>query len=283
MFKTKIICEAASSWSGDPDLLKAMIKSASENGCDLFKTQDYRAKNVPDSDPDKARYEKYQMRDELYPKFIQWCKEFGVEPLTTCFNADRCKFLADIGFTKIKLASISLTNTELIMQAGLHFDEVIISTAMATQTEIEEAIDLLASNCKKFSIMHCVAEYPTKPEDANLERINTLKELVWGQEYANVGCSSHGLDLNIPKVALVMNIKYLEVHFSLSRELPQIPHRMYEGGNLITTHEISLEPKELFELSQWRDKVAIIQGSGDIKTTKIEQAIKDRYKNRYGH
>lgn len=282
MFKTKIICEAASSWSGDPDLLKAMIKSASENGCDLFKTQDYRAKNVPDSDPDKARYEKYQMRDELYPKFIQWCKEFGVEPLTTCFNADRCKFLADIGFTKIKLASISLTNTELIMQAGLHFDEVIISTAMATQTEIEEAIDLLASNCKKFSIMACTANYPTKPENANLERINALKTILEGQEYASTGYSDHALDLDVSKCAISMGISYLEKHFTLSRNTEQIKHVMYEGGKPLTTHEISIEPYELKELSDWRDKVAVMKGDGEFKSNEIEKAIKNRYRGRYG-
>mgnify|MGYP001567576767 FL=1 len=280
--KTHIIVEFASSWNADPDLMKAMIKAAAENGADICKLQDYRAKHISDSDSDKKRYEKYQMPDELYPQFIKWCKEYGVEPLTTCFNADRCEFLAGLGLKKIKLASISLTNTELIMAAGLHFEEVIVSTAMSSREEIEEAVDLLASNAQKFTIMACTANYPTKSEDANLERINAFKGLLEGQEYGSVGFSSHALDLDVDKIALCMDIKYLEVHFSLARELPQVPHRMFKDGPLVTTHSVSLIPYELKELSSWRDKVEIIKGNGTFQINEIESKIKDRYLTRYG-
>lgn len=275
MSKTKIICEAASSWNGDPDLLKAMIKSASENGGDVFKIQDYRASNVPDDDSDKKRYEKYQMPDELYPQFIEWCKEFNIEPLTTCFNVDRCEFLASLGLKKIKLASISLTNIELIKACTDNFDEVIVSTAMHTKEEVEEAIELLAGS--PFTIMHCVANYPTLPKDANLERINELKKLA-----NSVGYSDHSLNLDVAKTAIAMGVDYIEKHFSLSRYLPQIPHQMYEGGPLITTHQVSIEPHELKELSDWRDKVEVMKGKGEFKTNEIEDKIRSRYQNRYG-
>ena len=249
--KTQIIVEFASSWNADPDLMKAMIKAAAENGADICKLQDYRAKHISDSDSDKKRYEKYQTPDELYPQFIKWCKEYGVEPLTTCFNADRCEFLAGLGLKKIKLASISLTNTELIMAAGLHFEEVIVSTAMSSREEIEEAVDLLASNAQKFTIMACTANYPTKPEDANLERIEEIRKML--PEYGAVGYSDHSLDLDVAKMALCRGIKYLEKHFSLSRHLPQTQHQMYEGGPLMTTHEISINPEELLIVSKWRE------------------------------
>src|SRR3990167_2797968 len=262
--KTKIICECASSWNGDPDLLKAMIKTASENGADICKIQDYRVENVPLDDLDKVRYEKYQMPDKLYPQFMKWCVEYGIEPLVTCFNVNRVKFLADLGLKKIKIASISLTNTDLLMMAGANFEEVIVSTAMHSKEEIEETIDLLSSNCQTFTVMHCVANYPTLPQDANLERINELKKMVEGQEYASVGFSSHSLDLETIKMAICKDIKYLEVHFSLSRWLPQIEHSMYEGSKPITTHSISLEPHELRELADWRDKVEVIEGKGDF-------------------
>lgn len=277
MSKTKIICEAASSWNGDPELLKAMIKSASENGGDVFKIQDYRASNVPDDDSDKKRYEKYQMPDELYPQFIEWCKEFNIEPLTTCFNVDRCKFLSELGIKKIKLASISLTNIELLMHAGLYFEEVILSTGMQSKDEIENAIDILESNAQKFTIMHCVANYPTLPKDANLERIIELKKMT-----ESVGYSDHSLDLDVAKCAIAMGVDYIEKHFSLSRDLPQIPHQMYKDGPMVTTHEISIEPHELKELSNWRDKVEIMKGNGTFEINDIEEKIKSRYLNRYG-
>src|SRR3990167_11518014 len=111
----KIIVEIASGHNGDLELAKALIRAAAENGADIVKFQDYRAERVPADDPDKARYEKYQFKDEWYPILIEECKKNGVEFLTTCFNAVRIPFLASLGFKKIKIASISLTNRELLM------------------------------------------------------------------------------------------------------------------------------------------------------------------------
>ena len=280
--RTKIICEIASSHNGDLDLAKALIKSAAENGADIIKFQDWRATNVPDNDPDKKRYEKYQFKEEWYPKLIDYCKEQGVEFLTSCFNTDRVEFLASLGLKKIKIASVSAFNQDLIMTAGVYFEELIVSTGMHTQEEVEELIDLLASNTKKFTILHCVANYPLDVEYAHLERINALKRLVEGQEYASVGYSDHSLDLDVAKTAITIGIDYIEKHFSLSRYLPQTPHQMYENGPYVTTHQVSIEPHELKELSDWRDKVEIMKGSIEVIPNEIENKIKNRYLNRYG-
>ena len=279
---TKIICEFASSWNGDLDLMEAMIKAVSENGGSICKLQDYRAKNVPNGDPDKARYEKYQMKDSYYPQFIKWCVEYNIEPLVTCFNKDRVKFLANLGLKKVKIASISMTNTELLMEAGANFEELIVSTAMHSKEEIEKVIDFLSTNAQKFTIMHCVGNYPLNPQDANLNRIDELKKMTEGIEQASVGYSDHSLDLSVSAVAMSKGIKYLEKHFSLSRYLPQIKHQMFEGGPLVTTHEVSIEPHELQELSILRDAIEIINGDNEFQINETEQKIKDRYENRYG-
>ena len=282
MQKTKIIAEIASSHSGDLDLAKALIKSASENGADIVKFQDWRASNVLDSDPDKARYEKYQFPDEWYPVLIPYCAEQGVEFLTTCFNADRAAFLAKQGLKTIKLASISLTNTDLLMTAGALFEEVIVSTAMHTRAEVEEAVDLLASNAHKFTIMACTANYPLDPKDANVGRLGALQAMLEPYPYASVGYSDHSLDLDVAVVAMSTGIEYIEKHFTLSRSLPQIPHQMYKDGPMVTTYQVSIEPRELRLLALWRDKIALVRGSGEFSINEVEQSIKNRYSQRYG-
>src|SRR3990167_9830299 len=168
---TKIIVEIASSHNGDLEIAKALIESAAKNGADIVKFQDWRADNVPKNDPDKQRYEKYQFKDEWYPILIDHCKKHDVEFLTTVFNVDRCKFLADLGLKRIKLASISLTNIPLLVAASTYFNEVILSTGMHSEEEIKIAI-----SCIRYAgtVMHCVANYPTKPEDANLNKINKI-------------------------------------------------------------------------------------------------------------
>ena len=280
--ETKLIVEIASSHNGDLELAKALIRAAAENGADIVKFQDWKAKNVADNDPDKVRYEKYQFPDEWYGILPEYCKENGVEFLTSCFNAERVVGLAAYGLKKIKIASVCLTNHDLLIMAGANFDEVIASTAMATKEQIEEAADVLASSAKSFTLMQCVANYPCRSGDTNLLKMNGLREIIEGQEYASVGYSNHSLDLDVPKTAIAMGAKYVEVHFSLSRYLPQIRHQMYAGGPMVTTHEVSLEPHELKELAEWRDKVALVQGNGEFTINEVEAGIKERYLGRYG-
>lgn len=280
--RTKIICELASSWNGDLDLMKALIKTSAENGGDLCKLQDYRADRVPSTDPDKARYEKYEMKDEYYPQFLAWCSEYNIEPLVTCFNADRVRFLSSLGLQRVKIASISMTNKELLLEAGANFEELIVSTAFYSKEEIEETIDWLATNAQKFTMMVCTGNYPLSPKDANLNRIDEMKKMIDGIEQASVGYSDHSLKMSVAYVAASKGITYLEKHFSLSRYLPQIPHQMYEGGPMITTHQVSIEPKELLDLAYWCAQADAINGGREFKTNEMEKAIKNKYINRYG-
>ena len=276
----QIACEIASSHNGDIELAKSMIDVIAENGC-IPKFQSWQAKNVQDNDPDKKRYEKYQFPDEWYDELIPYCKEKGTEFMTSVFNAEMAEYLAGKG-KKAKIASVSSTNYDLLAMCGANFDEVIVSVGMQDKETIEEISDILASNAKKYTLMVCTANYPTSPLKANLMRIKTLQEMLEGQEYASVGFSSHLMDVETVKMAMCMGIEYLEVHFTLSRYLPQVRHQMYMGGPMITTHEIALEPHELKELSTFRDKLGITQGSGEFKLNKVEEKIKERYLNRYG-
>lgn len=276
----RIIAEIASCHNGDLELAKALIVSASKNGADLVKFQDWRAGNVPEGDPDKKRYELYQFKDEWYDILIPFCAENGVEFLTTCFNADRAEYLASKGLKRIKLASISLTNTDLLMAAGANFEEVILSTAMHSKEEIEAAIDQLETSAKKYTIMHCVANYPLEYENANLARIYELNDMVG--DHGAVGYSDHALGVEAASMAIAMGVHYIEKHFTLSRDLPQISHQMYNGGPLVTTHVVSIEPNQLSKIAEWRDKVAVMRGTGGFSVNDIEKGIRERYQARYG-
>jgi len=281
--KTRLICEFASSHNGDIGLAKALIDSVADNAPgSICKFQSWSAKNVSEDDSDKKRYQRYEFPDEWYPILIDYCKNRDVEFMTSIFNVGKVEEIAKLGVKKAKIASVCLSNTELLMMAGAHFDEVIASTAMATKEEIEEAADVLASSAKSFTLMHCVANYPCRSGDTNLERMNSIRKIIDGQEYASVGYSNHSLDLDVPKTAIAMGAKYVEVHFSLSRHLPQIKHQMYEGGPMVTTHEVSFEPHELRELATFRDKVEMISGDGAFGVNDVEMKIKSRYLGRYG-
>ena len=275
--KTKIIVEIASSHNGDMDLAKAMIKAAASCGVDIVKFQSWQAKNVSIKDPDRKRYEHLELSDEDHFILIKECQKYGVEFLTTCFDIGRIPFLKSLGLKRIKVPSVSLKETKLLSELGKNFDHVIVSSGMSTAEEIINAIKILSDTSKEFTIMHCVAIYPTPLHKANLEKINWLKKFV-----PSVGYSDHTLGTEVPVVAMSMGIDFLEKHFTLSRHLPQETHTTAVGGKAITTHQIAAEPHEIFEICRWRDLIQKTKGSLRLKMYSDEIKTRKKYTGRLG-
>lgn len=275
--KTKIIVEIASSHNGDMELAKAMIQTASSCGADIVKFQSWQAKNVSVNDLDRKRYEHLELSDEDHFVLMEECQRCGVEFLTTCFDIGRIPFLKSLGLKRIKVPSVSLKEPKLLSELGKNFDHIIVSSGMSTVEEIKNAVKVLSDTGKKFTIMHCVAVYPTPISKANLEKINWLKKFV-----PSVGYSDHTLGTQAPIVAMSMGVDFLEKHFTLSRHLPQESHTTSVGGKAITTHQIACEPAELFEICQWRDLISKLKGNLRLKMYSDEIKTRQKYNGRLG-
>ena len=48
---------------------------------------------------------------------------------------------------------------------------MIISTGMAGDKELDQAVETITKYHQELSILHCVSQYPTKPENVNLNTI----------------------------------------------------------------------------------------------------------------
>ena len=128
-----------------------------------------------------------------------------------------------------KIASGDLNNKELIDAAIKKKRKVIISTGMCTEKEIKRTINFIRNKkFRNFVIMHCVAEYPHKTESSQLGFLKKLNNLD-----IETGFSDHSLNSSAAVVAVSMGVKWIEKHFTLSRNL----------GGLDAKH--SLEPEEL--------------------------------------
>ena len=118
---------------------------------------------------------------------------------------------------------------------------------------------LWEGGCRKLAILHCVTSYPTEPKDANLSRINLLKEYFNGP----VGYSDHTLGTEVPIAAVALGATVIEKHFTLDRNLPGPDHRA------------SLEPNELkFMVKSIRNIEKALSGS------KIKEPSKSELKNK---
>lgn len=269
---TKIIAEVASCHNGDIELAKAHAKVAKDIGIEIVKYQSWKAEYVKDSDPDKARYQKYEFTDSMHWEVKKYCDEIGIEFLSTVTRIERIPFLKELGLKKVKIASVSLSNIELLKAAVENFEEVIASTGMQEWDTIFTAAHILRIN---DTLLHCTVNYPCRLADANLNKLNFMKNHLLNR----IGYSDHTQGIEAPIIAMSMGINYLEKHLTLSRHLPQIPHQMYEGGPYVTTHKVANEPDVFREIVRWRD---IIQKAKEAKeVNEVEKKIKERYLNRY--
>lgn len=273
--KNKIIAEIASCHNGDVELAKEMIKAAAETGVDIIKFQSWQSKNVDDKDPDKKRYESLELSDEDHYILKEECEKSGVEFLTTCYDAGRIDFLKKLGLKKIKVASTDLKHFNFLKKLRENFEEVIVSSGMSTKEEIKKAIDILEDG--KYTIMHCVSVYPCPLEKANLKKIIWLKNVA-----KSVGYSDHTKGIEAAVISMGMGVDYIEKHFTLDVNTPQIAHTTGKGLKPITTHTIADEPEIFEQLCQWRDKYEIALGEGNFDLLPEEKLTREKYTGRLG-
>ncbi len=277
MQKAKIVAEIASSHNGDLNLAKAMIKAAAEAGVDYVKFQSWQSKNVKDSDPDKERYKKLELSDEAHYELIKECKKNGVLFLTSIFDRKRIPFLKSLGLDIIKIPSTYCKSEEMLKECRKHFKTLIISTGMSRPEEVERAVKILRGH--DYVLLHCVSIYPSPRNKVNLKR------MIWLQSLApKWGLSDHYQGSEASKIAIAMGAHFIEKHFTLSRHLPQLPHKTSDDkkAKLITTHLIADEPQVFKEICDWRDLVAEMMGSGSKDMFSEELSVRKKYTNRLG-
>lgn len=86
---------------------------------------------------------------------------------------------------------------------------------MCLEKDIQKAVDIFRSENCPFELMHTVSTYPMKVEDANLLRINTLRNIF----KCDVGYSGHESALSVSYAASMMGITSLERHITLDRAM----------------------------------------------------------------
>lgn len=273
--KIKIIAEIASSHNGDIALGKKMIREVAKTGVDIVKFQSWQSKNVAENDPDKKRYETLELSDEAHYVLKEECEKNDVEFLTTCYDEERISFLKQLGLKKIKVASTDLKAYNFLEKIRSNFEEVIVSTGMSTQEEIERAVDILKIG--EFTIMHCVSVYPCPLEKANMSKLLWMKSLT-----PHIGYSDHTEGVETAVFSMGMGVKYIEKHFTLDKNMFQSEHTVGEGMKPITTHRIASEPEVFKQICEWRDKYTSALGTGSLELLPEEEITRAKYTGRLG-
>ena len=93
---------------------------------------------------------------------------------------------------------------------------MIISTGMAGDKELDQAVETITKYHQELSILHCVSQYPTEPENVNLNTIAFLQE-----KYGDftIGYSDHTIGIAMPIAAVAMGAQIIEKHITLDRKM----------------------------------------------------------------
>lgn len=221
---------------------KLYIDKAAEAGVDCAKFQSYKAgtivsKNSPaywdtSKEPTKTQYDLFQKHDGFgeaeYRELCDYTHAKGMDFTSTPFDYASADYLYDmVDFYKI--SSSDLSNIPFIKHIGGKGKPVYMSVGASYLSEVDEAVRALKdSGCSDIVILHCILSYPTKPNDANLRVIETLKK---DFPDVRVGFSDHVTPddtMMTLAAAYLLGAEVIEKHFTLDKSLPGNDH--YHAG-----------------------------------------------------
>lgn len=157
-----------------------------------------------------------ELSDEEHYEVFKYAKSVGLEFVET-LCAKGCLSLLKL-FTPdyLKVASRDLTNLPLLAAMAETKIPIILSTGMAGKKELDEALEVITRYHDDISILHCVSQYPTEPDNLNLRTILYLKEHY--PQY-HIGFSDHTIGIAASVVAVGMGAEIIEKHVTIDRHL----------------------------------------------------------------
>ena len=272
-----IIAEMSGNHNQSLDRALKIVNAAAKAGAHAFKIQTY----LPDTMTLNSRKNEflvnpanqhwngkslYELYEEAYTPW-EWhepifnrCKELGMIPFSTPFDESSLEFLEKLNVPCYKIASFENNDLPLLKKVASKGKPMIISTGMATISEISEMVETIKSaGCKNFILLKCTSSYPASPENSNLRTIPYLKELFQCQ----IGLSDHTLGSGVAVASIAFGSSVIEKHFTLNRS---------DGG---VDSTFSMEPDEFANLvieteSAWKSLGTIFIGPTEEEKKSIQ-------------
>lgn len=205
------IAEIGSNHNRDWTRCQKLIETASEIGCQAVKFQLFCAeKTYEPARMDKMReMKKNELLLEWLPAIRKNCDELGLKFICSPFDLEAVEILEPF-IDAYKIASYELPWDDLLKAVLCKNKPIILSTGLATLSEIHKARHLLIT-AKDLTILHCSAKYPSVPVDCHLSRIRELSE----KYSVVVGWSDHTVNHPVVMASVALGARTIELHLDL--------------------------------------------------------------------
>ena len=301
MTTTQIIAEAGVNHDGQLDRAFALVDVAAEAGADWVKFQtfdpaalvaedavqaEYQTANTGRRESQRSMLDRLVLSQDAHVALRRHCENASIRFLSTPFDPGSLNFLLDVlGLDTLKFGSGDLTNAPLLLRAARSPARLIISTGMATDTEIEAALGTIAFGVSgsrerpgrtafreafadpssrerlrdKVTLLHCTSAYPAPFDSLNLKAIPAMAD----RYSLPVGFSDHSAGIAAPLAAVALGAVMIEKHVTLDRTLP--------GPD----HAASLEPSELTAMVAGIRQIELAMGDARKVLRDAESNVRD--------
>ena len=224
-----VIAEISSNHGQDYDAAVELVRGAHAAGADAVKLQTYTADTITiDSDGPAftaghgslwegtslhALYETAYMPWDWQPRLKAIADELGMDCFSSPFDPTAVDFLMAMDVPAFKVASFELVDLPLIRKIARTGRPMIMSTGMATDDEIDEAVAAARDGgATEIALLKCTSAYPSPPESVNLRAIPAMAER-WG---VPIGLSDHTQGVAVPAAAVALGASLVEKHVTRS-------------------------------------------------------------------
>lgn len=230
--KVFIIAELSANHLQDFDIAKRTIYAMREAGVDCVKIQTVEpgSLTIESDKPDFIinagtawdgrtlfdLYDEVQTPWEWHQPIKELVEGLGMEFFSSPFNNSAVEFLESLNVPAYKIASFEITDIPLIKYVASKGKPIIISTGIAEENDIIDALNACHEvGNKEVILLKCTSAYPTPFDEVNLNMILTLRE----KFNCFIGLSDHTMGSTVPLGAVALGAKVIEKHFILDRKM----------------------------------------------------------------
>lgn len=229
-----IIAEVGVNHNGSLELAKRCIDEAVSSGADAVKFQTFRSENLVTKYAEKAKYQsentnssenqlemlkKLELSFEDFSILKQYCRDKGVDFLSTPFDEESADYLNSIEVDAFKIGSGDLNNIPFLKKIDRYGKPILLSTGMANLEEIGESLAVIKNS--RVVLLHCTSNYPAPIDDVNLMAMKTMRR-TFGKM---TGYSDHTNGIEVAIAAVALGAKFIEKHFTVDCSLSGPDHK----------------------------------------------------------